>query len=341
MAHYYLRYAHVCTSFPSFTDNNKIKQKKNSTGPISQALGADALRLWAASSDYTRDVVVGTPVLKSNQTALLKYRMIIKMLLGSMSPGANSSPLTTLDEIALYQLRGVMTEVKTAYDNYEFYKGVAAINKWINTDLSAFYVEAMKDRLYCGDGGSVLEDIFLGLMKMLAPITPNLVEEAWAHRPEWIAGTEWNEHPACRPVFDTPYRVTKSDAEMETYIQFIASTHTAIKQAQEEARAQKLIGSSLECSVILYPSGGFEPMYNELAHELATMFVVSSVEISHSPKNPDAKWMFEAGVVGEKGFTGSVVKVIPARDAKCLRCWRFVAPVDGLCERCEEVVGVS
>ncbi|EHL01885.1 putative Isoleucyl-tRNA synthetase, mitochondrial [Glarea lozoyensis 74030] len=332
--------AWVAAGLKGSTNTLQVKIKKKSSGPISQALGADALRLWAASCDYTRDVVVGEPVLKFNHTALLKYRMIIKMLLGSMHESARSVPLTKLDEIALYQLKAVMIEVKTAYDNYEFYKGVTAINKWINTDLSAFYLEAMKDRLYCGDGGGVLEDIFLGLMKMLAPITPNLVEEAWAHRPEWLATQQRENHPACRPFFDAPYRVSASDAEMESNIHFIRAVNTAVKLAQEEARAQKLVGSSLECSVILALTPEMYSVYEKLADELATMFVVSSVDASEISQESDTKWKFQANVAGDT-FGVSKVWVVPAKDAKCPRCWRFVAPVDELCARCEEVVNVS
>jgi isoleucyl-tRNA synthetase len=267
--------------------------------------------------------------------------MIIKMLLGSMHESARSAPLTKLDEISLYQLKIVMTEVKTAYNDYEFYKGVAAINKWINTDLSAFYLEAMKDRLYCGDGGGVLEDIFLGLMKMLAPITPNLVEEAWAHRPEWMATGERDSHPACRPFFDTPYRVTTLDEDMENNIHFVTSINTAIKLAQEEARAQKLIGSSLESSAILIITPDMQPTYEKLADELATMFVVSSVDAFTNSEEPETKWKFQAKVPAGGSFGDTQVWVVPAKDAKCPRCWRFVAPVNELCERCENIVNVS
>jgi isoleucyl-tRNA synthetase len=192
--------------------------------------------------------------------------------------------------------------------------------------------------LYCGDGGGVLEDIFVGLTKMLAPITPNLVEEAWAHRPEWMSGKEWSDHPACRPFFDTPYRVTKSNYEMEKNINFITTLNTAIKSAQEEARANKLIGSSLECSVLLSLPAKALHIYKKLADELATIFVVSSVDLSEtSEREPDTKWSFTSEVTGE-GFAGAKVSVVPAKGAKCPRCWRFVAPVDELCGRCQEVV---
>lgn len=163
------------------------KAKAEAKGPTYNALGSDALRLWAASSEYTRDVNLGPPVLKTTLSSLLKYRSIMKMLLGSMHESARTAPLTALDHIALLQLSDVMREVGAAYGNHEFYKGMAALNKWLNTDLSAFYLEALKDRLYCGDGAGVLEPIFLGFARMLTPVVPMLVEEAWDNRPEWMA----------------------------------------------------------------------------------------------------------------------------------------------------------
>lgn len=165
----------------------KAKKKGGNTPPIKyDALGPDALRLWASSSDYTRDVIIGTPVLKSIHTAYIKYRTIMKMLLGSMHESARTAPLTATDHIALIQLQDTMNEVGKAYDNFEFYKAFSSLNRWVNNDLSAFYLETLKDRLYCGDGGGILEPIFTGFTRMLAPITPMLVEEAWDHCPEWL-----------------------------------------------------------------------------------------------------------------------------------------------------------
>ena len=167
----------------------KSKKKKGAeapSGPVKDALGPDALRLWVASSDYTGDIVLGEPVLTAVHQSLLKYRTIIKMLTGSMHKSARTAPLTTLDRIAIFQLKSVMTEVKTHYDNYEFNKAFSRLNHWIVNDLSAFYLEGLKDRLYCGDGGGVLEPIFMGLLRMLAPITPVLVAEAWDHRPAYM-----------------------------------------------------------------------------------------------------------------------------------------------------------
>jgi isoleucyl-tRNA synthetase len=168
----------------------KPKKKAASATPMHDALGPDALRLWVASSDYTRDMVLGEPGLKAVHQALLKYRTTVKMLLGSLHESSRTAPLTVLDHVALMQLRGVMAEVMAHYDRFEFYKAFGALNRWLTNDLSGFYLEALKDRLYCVDGGGILEPILLGFLRMLAPITPVLVVEAWEHAPAWLKNKE-------------------------------------------------------------------------------------------------------------------------------------------------------
>jgi isoleucyl-tRNA synthetase len=318
-----------------------VKAKKKTGGPISQALGPDALRLWVASSDYTRDVVIGQPVLQFNHSALLKYRIILKMLLGSMHPSARTAPVTKLDQIALAQLETVMTEVASAYNNFEFYKGVNAINKWISSDLSAFYLEAMKDRLYCGDGGGVLEEIFHGLLRMLTPVTPNLVEEAWDHRSQWMKAEESQVHPFHRTLDDpiiTPSKAVR-DPNLLTDIPWLLNANTAIKTAQEDARGKKIIGSSLESSVVLELPEQARQVFERYRDELEGIFVVSSAELAKKQGGEsEGDWKFSAefDAPGGKGTAW----VLPPRDNKCPRCWRYVAPVeDELCKRCEDAVG--
>ena len=109
------------------------------------------------------------------------------MLLGSLHSSGLEAPLTRLDQLALVQLFDVMQQVSVAFTSYEFHKATQLINRWVSVDLSAFYLEALKDRLYCGDGGGAVFPMLNGLLRMLAPITPILVQEAWASRPSWIS----------------------------------------------------------------------------------------------------------------------------------------------------------
>ncbi|KAI2641062.1 tRNA synthetases class I-domain-containing protein [Xylaria nigripes] len=331
-----------------------VKRKgKDSKGPPTyDALGPDALRLWAASSDYTRDVVISIPVLLSIHNTLIKYRTTTKMLLGSMHESARTLPLTITDQIALIHLRDTMDEVGKAFDNHEYYKGYSVFNRWVNNDLSAFYVEALKDRLYCGDGGGVLEPIFNGFLRMLAPMTPLLVEEAWDHRPEWMKQDASVIHPLHQlyadPIID-PSRLTIDPTKLRADIPIIMAVFDAVKPALEQARTAGHVGSSLQSTVEVHILDTGDRRHDAVLSvlgkyigELADMFVVSGVSISKHPEasandQPQAEFTFrqEFEVHGVKAY----VEVRPPQHAKCPRCWRYVAPQEGeLCSRCEDIV---
>ncbi|KAI0513067.1 tRNA synthetases class I-domain-containing protein [Xylaria bambusicola] len=329
----------------------KRKGKAAKGQPAYDALGPDALRIWAASSDYTRDVVLSVPVLQSIHTALIKYRTTLKMLLGSMHESARTAPLTVTDQVALVQLQDTMDEVGKAFDNHEFYKGYNALNRWVNNDLSAFYLEALKDRLYCGDGGGVLEPIFNGFLRMLAPMTPLLVEEAWEHRPEWMKQDTSLIHPLQQlyidPLIDTN-RLNIDPLELRNDIPIIMAVHGAVKPALEQARSAGHVGSSLQSTVKIHvpetDGGNYKIILSVLgkhADELADLFVVSTVYINKaedtnsSTHSADFSFREEFEVRGVKAY----VEVRPPEHAKCPRCWRYVAPrEDALCSRCEDAV---
>ena len=251
-----------------------------------------------------------------------------------MHPAARTAPLTAVDQIALLQLRDAMAEVARHYDAFEFNKAFSALNRYVTNDLSAFYLEALKDRLYCADGGGVLEAVFLGFLRMLAPVTPVLVEEAWEHAPAWLRGDEGVVHPL-RQLYDAPLveagRLTIAEGELRAAVPVLMRVHAAIKAAA-------VLGSSLQCAVVLeVPEGTALAALGRFAEELEAMFVVSSVELNGVVPG-DAEWRY----CEEFELEGKQCKawVLPPRQAKCPRCWRYVAPAeDALCGRCEEVVG--
>ncbi|KAH6692649.1 isoleucyl-tRNA synthetase [Plectosphaerella plurivora] len=319
-------------------------EKQAATGPKYDALGPDALRLWAASSEFTRDVAIGDTMLKSVQNNLVRYRTILRMLLGSMHESARSAPLSAVDNIALIQLQDVMSDVHAAFDNHEFYKAVSLLNRWVANDLSAFYLEASKDRLYCGDGGGVLEPIFHGFLRMLAPMTPLLVVEAWEHRPEWLQADASLPHPLHAlynsPLFDAS-RLTHDPTTLRKDIPILMSTHNAVKAALEQARLAKVLGSSLQSAVVTSTSSpGLKETLERYAAELDGIFVVSSVDVTSEPPSSEAsEWVYTHEFEVDGGAKG-VVTVLPPKQHKCNRCWRYLAPVeDDLCQRCDEVTG--
>ncbi|KAG7136064.1 Isoleucine--tRNA ligase like protein [Verticillium longisporum] len=257
----------------------------------------------AAKGPFTKDVAIGETTLKSIHSVLIRYRTILRMLLGSMHPAARTAPLTAADSIAL------------------FYRAFAAINRWVANDLSAFYLEASKDRLYCGDGGGVIEP------------------EAWAHRPAWMQQDASLTHPlralASTPLFD-PARLTHAPAALRADLPLLLSVHGAVKAALERARLAKTLGSSLQSAVVVVvPAARSAAVLARYAADLEALFVVSSVEVRLGDALPEAPFAQAFEVDGARGVVG----VLPPQGCKCSRCWRYVAEAeDSLCGRCEEAV---
>lgn len=236
-----------------------------------------------------------------------------------------------------------------------------AVNRYITTDLSAFYFETLKDRLYAGSAPTrlaaqaVLYNIFQELLHMLAPVTPLLVEEVWAHCPAALRdGREGPGRDVWAPFLASSMADDTQRGDMEATIEFVTTAFTAVKSAQEVAREQKLMGGGLECGITLYvPPTGISAierlLHQTMEEELASLFVVSDVKVVRSQEAPSedvgGAWSFretfevelEEGT--EKKKTTGVVVVAPAEGKKCPRCWRFVASEpEALCGRCERVM---
>lgn len=369
------------------------------TAPTYDAMGSDALRLWVASSDYTRDVTVGQPVLMSVNQALHKYRVTFKWILGVLSLpscppvyasfdevrntlvgqqdlSAPATPLPNLaDRLAIHRLAKVSHDIHSYYSRYEFFKGVNALNRYITNDLSAFYFETLKDRIYtgqkkdCQDLQQVLGLIFYELLQMLAPVCPLLVEEVWDHAPQTLK--EKSVHPARTTWNPLPRADGDSRAFIERTQGYVDRISTAIKAAQERLRAEKKLGSSLESAVTFYcPSAGpqnwfvdhfakaMSPSFCETeaeanhlsptqTAELEGLFVVSGVEVAcdvdtmktKKERLSEAFAEQEEFMVDEERGWGGTVTVHPPKAEKCPRCWRFQKEVEEeVCDRCQSVI---
>lgn len=281
-----------------------VKGKGKSTPlPTSRSakdiLGPDVIRLWVASSDYSKDVVIGQQSLQAVHRDLQKYRVTFRWLLGVLNDYPVAGPqgelmerLSFADEIVLSQLGKAAAIVYESNTKYEFYKSVTAINRFINADLSAFYFEVVKDRMYAGQLSNrlhtqvVLWIITSELLNMLTPICPHLVEEVWAHVP---AGqkSDMFPHPLQR-IWDSPWTAafdTYTDEELEQHIKTYTEVSRAVKVAQEEARKRGRLGSSLACEVeILLPNNSAGHVVEllrslEEEDELSELFVVSNAEV--------------------------------------------------------------
>jgi len=234
------------------------------------AMGPDALRLWVASADYTKDVMIGQPVLKSVNGLLHKLRVTFRWLLGALEdyhpsmPHHNTNTPTFAIRASKHHLSTTLTQTHTAYTSYEPYRAILHLTRYVNTHLSAFYFEYAKDLLYAGTSTQRAEvqamcfEILRGLLTMLAPVTPILVREVVDYAPAPLKHYfESEEHDPFKRVWSVgkDQARTSDRVLLEQQMTWLDATSSAVKAAQEAARAERRMGSGLECRVeIVFPS---------------------------------------------------------------------------------------
>ena len=293
--------------------------------------GADILRLWAGSADYHVDVRCSEAIFKQLSQNYLKFRNTARYCLGNLDGFDPAHDLVApadmpeLDKWVITKLNGLIETVFKAYDNYEFHVVSHAVNDFCVVELSNFYLDIIKDRLYCEEKNGLLRRsaqtaLFLILdtmTKLFAPILAFTCDEIWLampHRAEDDArNVVFNEMN--RPFAD----YALSEDEMAKWDKIIA-VRDAVNGALEQARAEKKIGKALEADVALTVPAEDAFLSGMDAAELADLFIVSTVEIT----------------VGE----ALSVSVKEAAGEKCPRCWKHSTKADenGLCPRCAAVV---
>ncbi|TKX21109.1 isoleucine--tRNA ligase-like protein 1 [Elsinoe australis] len=290
------------------TPTKSSKSSKSKSAPIVLApqtnrpstLGPDALRLWVASSDYTKDITISQPSLLAIHQSLSKYRTTFKFLLGVTSDYPSPYPdenllndLTFADQSLLHTLSKTSSHIHRLQNAYDFSRSLQSLNAFINNDLSASYLEIAKDRLYAADPETrlhtqtILLIVLDELLLMLAPITPLLVEEVWHHSP--AERRDNAPHPLHR-IYDGPFRAQdETDEEsvvaLEKAVRQMRRVGDAVKGAQEEARRMGKLGSGLACQVeVLVPQDAdeeFKALVSNLEAEgeLEEVLVVSGAEV--------------------------------------------------------------
>lgn len=351
------------------TKRKKVKGAATTDSePMYDGMGPDALRLWVASSDYTKDVVIGQPALKAINNTLSKYRVTFKLLLGLLedydpvSKGYDREDMHEIDQIVLSQLLGTIRKVHRHYEEFEFHKAIHAINQFVNHDLSAVYFESIKDRLYADAAESESRDkarntlchIYTHLTFLLAPVTPLLIEEVWDYTPSQIKST--SRSPLQRSGLDIPspgHRGEESENEWSAS-PYLFQANEAVKRAQEMARIDKKMGSSLQSFVVLavedVPPGSHNSLletFQKYRDTLESLFVVSRVDVCAAGSmragvaEAGAEWTYKADfeVHGQK----VTAHVYAPQKEKCARCWKYTAIIEVeqnamLCGRCANVV---
>ena len=300
--------------------------------------GADILRLWAASVDYRNDTKIGDNIIKQLVEIFKKIRNTSRFLLGNLfdfDPAEDYveyDELKNIDKFALHKLNQLILQVTEAFNNYEFYKYFQQLQNFAAVDLSSFYLDIVKDRLYTAGKKSlsrracqtVLYEISQMLVRLLVPVMPHQAEDIWMSVPQaqkgglesillsdWPKANEkWNNH------------------ELEEEFSKILKAREVVTRAIEPLRADKKVGSSLEVAVYIKAEDDNVLKSNE--DELCNIFITSQAYVVD--KSPEK-------VLNEHIEEGYTVWVTKAEGEKCARCWKYrKLNSDGICAECVDAI---
>ena len=300
--------------------------------------GADILRLWAASVDYRNDTKIGDNIVKQLVEIFKKTRNTARFLLGNLfdfDPKVDYvdyEDLKELDKFALHKLNNLIEEVTVAFENYEFYKYFQHLQNFAAVDLSSFYLDIVKDRLYTAGKKSVsrracqtvMYEILQALVRMLVPVMPHQAEDIWMSVPESQKGGLESILLSKWPEAKAEWKNEKLDEEFTQ----ILKAREVVSRAIEPLRADKKVGSSLEVAV--YVSVKDNAVLNANEDELCNIFITSQAYVT------DEK---PSGVLNEYKEDDYTVWVTKAEGEKCARCWKYrKLNADGICEECLEAI---
>lgn len=305
--------------------------------------GAEILRLWVASLDYRVDVRLSKEILKQLSEAYRKVRNTARYILGNISdfdPDTDSvsdDQLLDIDRWALIRLDRVVAQAREAYDHYEFHDAFYAIHHFCVVDLSNFYLDVLKDRLYVEKADSVsrraaqtvIYRILNTLTRLLAPILAFTSEEIWSFLPhskdDDARSVLLNEIPSGGVIEADPAFLEKWDR--------IHALRDDVQKALENARTAKVIGGSLDARVTLYCDEQALVFAESVKDLLPAVLIVSKVDIVSGG---------QGDYTGD--FAGLSVSVAHADGGKCCRCWTYSDTVAedgehaGLCARCASIL---
>ena len=314
--------------------------------------GAEVLRLWVAMVDYREEIRLGKEILARVIEAYRKIRNTLRILVANLydfDPGADLVAVEHLQEVDRYALArygDAASKILQAYDQYDFQTISHTINNFATVDLSAFYIDISKDRLYTFGATSrerrsaqtAVYTIADGLTRLLAPLLPVTADELWRHLP---GSREGSVHLADFPA-GTQSLVDR--LLLERWKRLLA-LREAVNVALERLRQQKTVGTSLEARVRIRASGTVARLLTETPLDLPMLFITSEADVVEDPTLPtDAADGAAANALYTETGGAAVIEVARSDGVKCVRCWRYVpsvsddAELEGLCTRCADAL---
>jgi isoleucyl-tRNA synthetase len=301
------------------------KSLGNQTFPqdVIRVSGADILRLWVASVDYTDDQRIGPEILKAVSDNYRKLRNTLRWMLGTLAhreagDSVGHSAMTGLERLMLHKLAELDLRVREAYENFDFARVIATLTAFMNADLSAFYFDIRKDALYCDPPSSVrrrgsleaIEHIFRAVTVWLAPVLVFTAEEAWSARDAAHGSIHLEQFPAIPAAW--------RDDQLARTWETIRMLRLVVTGAIEIARAEKQIGSSLEAAPRVYLSN---PEHLKALEDIdfAEICITSDIAIEFGTPAPETAFRLP-----DAPDVGVIVEL--AQGLKCARSWRYFDP---------------
>jgi isoleucyl-tRNA synthetase len=305
---------------------------------IMDRYGAEILRIWTASEDYTTDIRISAEIIQRLVEAYRRIRNTARFILGNLGdfdPDRDLLPLRELEDLdrwALSRLAALERVVREAYHGYQFHQAFGGIHQFCTVDLSALYLDIIKDRLYVYPTASrrrrsaqtALFVVLRTLVRMLSPVLSFTAEEIWRHLPPW----EGKEDSVFLGTWGEPLQDPLSAAEQKRW-DSILEVRREVTRALEDARKAGTIGHSLDAAVTLAAGGDLVALLAGREDLLREFFIVSGI-------NP----------VQERGGAAAplAVEVTKAGGEKCRRCWNYSetlsgqGPSPGTCPRCRAIL---
>ncbi|MDH5203328.1 MAG: isoleucine--tRNA ligase, partial [Nitrospirota bacterium] len=311
--------------------------------------GAEILRLWVSAEDYRDDIKISKEILDRLTEAYRKIRNTCRFLLGNIYDfdyKDYNSDLLEIDRWAMSRLQKLIKKVTSAYENYDFHEVFHTIYNFCVVDMSSFYLDVLKDRLYTFKSTSierraaqwVLSQILSAVTRLMAPVLSFTAEEVWqsiGHRAQSMEHTTLDLGESVLfssfPEFNERY----FDDELEKRWDDLFTLRNEVNKALEIKRAERFIGNSLEAKVILYPPEKYTSLLTQYRDFLPNFFIVSAVEITDI--RPDVSYK-------SSEIEDLEVKIEKAQGTKCQRCWNWSESVGTfreaheICERCYKVI---
>ncbi|GGA60612.1 isoleucine--tRNA ligase [Edaphobacter acidisoli] len=347
-------YKMVATSGWTLDEQGRAFSKSLGNGvdpvDIAKRLGGEIVRLWVASVDFREDVAASENLMQRVSDNYRKLRNTLRFLLSNLSdfdPATNAvkdfAKLEPLDQYILAKLAQLTEKIRTAYDEFEFHRAYHALNEFTNTDLSALYLDVLKDRLYTfapnhparRSAQTALWRIAETLTRLIAPILSFTADEVWQLLPK-IEGREPSVHLA---LFPNPedFVTAAMKEELLTEWQYLLGARTATLEQLEHLRKAGSIGKGLDAAVQIESMASYVGILEKYQSALPELFNVSSVSINDLGIQGGAAVSFKGG-----GVYRPIVE--RATGTKCERCWRYTSDVGKeekyptVCLRCAEAL---